>query len=131
MAPIRPGLAIGPTRSTGAAAPWSVPSEAFSATRRPNSLKAITTTRSAWPAAARSSWNAAIESDSSFKQRVMGPELIGVGVEPVERRVEDPGAELGLDHLGDQLQAAGQPEIRVLRPVARLGASCSSRLLDS
>ena len=41
-------------------------------------------------------------------------ELIGMGVEAVERGIEDPRAEVGLDDLRDQLEATGQPEVGVL-----------------
>ena len=51
----------------------------------------------------------------------MRAELVGVGVEAVERGVEDPRAEVRLDDLGDQLQAAGQAEIGVLGPALLLG----------
>ena len=49
----------------------------------------------------------------------MRPELVGVGVEAVERGVEDPRPEPGLDDLGDQLEPAGQAVVGVLRPVRR------------
>ena len=56
------------------------------------------------------------------QERRVGAELVGVGVEAVERGVEDPGAEAGLDDLGDQLEPARQAEIRVLRAAGlRLG----------
>ena len=51
------------------------------------------------------------------QERRVRSELVGVGVEAVERCVEDAGAEVGLDDLRDQLETAGQAEIGVLRPV--------------
>ncbi len=42
------------------------------------------------------------------QQRRVGAELVGVGVEAVERRVKDPRPEARLDDLRDQLEAAGQ-----------------------
>ena len=44
----------------------------------------------------------------------MRSELVGVGVEAVERGVEDPRAEVGLDDLRNQLETSGQAEIGVL-----------------
>src|SRR6266550_147586 len=47
-----------PNMNIGAAAPWSVPPEAFCSTRRPNSLKVITSTRSEFFCDSRSFQNA-------------------------------------------------------------------------
>ena len=54
------------------------------------------------------------------QQRRMRAELVGVGVKPVERGVEDPGAEVGLDDLRDQLEPPGQAEIGILGPALLL-----------
>ena len=55
------------------------------------------------------------------QERRVRSELVGVGVEAVERGVEDPRAEVGLDDLRDQLEASGQAEIGVLGTALRLG----------
>ena len=55
--PIRPPRAGVPARKTGPAVPWSVPRWAFSATRRPNSEKSSTRTRSSSFFARRSARN--------------------------------------------------------------------------
>ena len=60
---------------------------------------------------------------------LVGAELVGVGVEAVECRVEDSGPEARLDDLGDQRQAARQSVVRVLRiGRRRLGHLFQARL---
>ena len=51
------------------AEPWSVPPEAFSAPRRPNSDQTWMSTRSAMPRASRSRWKASSESEASCRSR--------------------------------------------------------------
>ena len=88
--------------------PWSVPIEPFSATRRPNSLKTITATRSASRDAARSSRNALSDAGELLQQRGVARELVAVGVVVALLEVVDARAQPGLDQPRRQLEPPGQ-----------------------
>ena len=101
-----------PMRKTGAAVPWSVPPDPFSATRRPNSLNTMVRT---WSAA-----SLGVEVGLEGLDRVaelphevrMTSRLASVGVEPAEGRVVDPGGHPVADHRGNEPQLIGE-RIRV------------------
>ena len=130
--PTRPALATGPTTNTGAAAPWSVPGEAFSR----HAAAELAEGQDGHAVGLAGGGQVRVEGGDRVgelgQEGRVGAELVGVGVEPVERRVEDPRAEPRLDDLGDQLEPPGQAEVRVLRAVGRVfarpaPAACSNR----
>ena len=86
--------------------PWSVPLEAFSFSRRPNSENSRTTTRSSSRLVFRLFEKPGHALRDLAQQVLVGVALAGVGVEPVLGRVVDPQRQVGLDQAADRLQPA-------------------------
>ena len=107
--------------------PWSVPFDPFSATRRPNSLKTSTSTRSASRAAARSSRKALSDAESSSSKQGVVRELVAVGVVAALLEVVDARAQPGLDQPGRQLQPPGQLGLGIGRVPPRASAMAARR----
>ena len=107
------------------AEPWSVPPEAFSAPRRPNSDHTCTSTRSAIPRDSRSRWNASSEYEASPRSRLIEAAWPGVRVEAAHRQPDDAHRHPAGDHRGEPGEAVRE---RVGR--ARVGDRAVEAVLE-